>query len=461
MRQACRALSVVAVLAGAGLLPPAASAAQAGPVIQAQIAALTSSTRVITYPGTPVTVTGTLETVVPNGQTPQGLPGETVSLGLTDLSGVIQDDLGTVTTDASGNFTATVTPDTPGHLQASFAGDGTYAAATGHGPWISATSTMPTRITVDPVTPVPYGALTPVTVHVAIQKPDGTWVPARAMVTICNYQRGWTGADGTFTAQLRAEATPCTAAITTTSPAVGWTSYASAQLIIPLTTFPTQIASFQPAGLVGGLAPANDITFSGIAQYTDEAGVVHPYPDAPVQLLYVVPRSSLTEFTTTADSTGAFRFTGLSAYSWWYAGLGGMWEAVIQDNGSHLGSPVVQLPPEEVLVPVRIQHLRFRRAARHSYLTGTLTYRPENLPLHGVRVTLRIRDSRGRTRYGPSVTTNSLGQFRIPTTVPARGHSIWYAAVYAGGPLPGWTGPGPGWASSPRIQSNWLRLHHR
>lgn len=419
-----------AIPAGASGLPPTRIVMSAAP-------------GTVGAPGDQVTVSGTLETLVPAGQTGQPLPGEQVDLTQIWDGGTASAPLAPVTTDANGQFTETVTVSAPGLVEAGFAGDSSYGPGRGAA-GTPAAAPLPMQITVDPGPAVPYGSAATITAHVTVQLPDGTWIPAlgtRLEATGCNSgQSGWTDANGRYTTTIPATAVANCYFYT---PGTGsWTGAGfSPRVIVPLSTFPTQIASFGPGYYINGGMNADNLQFAGFAKYTDSAGAVQDYPDANVQL-YFQPLGAATwtlMSTVQASASGLFQFPVLSGYLPGGQLAIGSWKAVIPQSGAYLAASGVTGP-----VPLNLQtsfhgvHLRWSRHV--AYLTGTLDYLPSGGPLHGVKVTVNGVDPYGKHFRAGTAVTNAQGVFsfrigraHVPKNV--------YDVTYPGGPLPAWAGP--------------------
>ncbi|MDX6431684.1 MAG: hypothetical protein QOE54_4050 [Streptosporangiaceae bacterium] len=194
--------ALVAVPLGVG------SMASAATLTQTAVRMLTPPTA-ISYSDRQTTITGTLVTTSSSGS--QGLGGEPVVLTLFagDRRTVIA-DLGSVTSAADGTFSLTTTVPGPGYVQATFAGDETYAAAVNR-TVVRAGSLLPSRVQLDP----PPAMVDPnvdftISGQVQEQTPDGSWVPANgAEVTLSPGNKGAIiGQDGrfSFTAQESAPA---------------------------------------------------------------------------------------------------------------------------------------------------------------------------------------------------------------------------------------------------------------
>jgi hypothetical protein len=413
-----------------------------------------------------VTITGTLETAVA-GQAPQPLPGEPVSLELEYENGRATQDLGTFTTDDNGVFATTITAAVPGSVLATFAGNSVHGPRVKMASWHAAT-TLPAQITVSPIAPAPYGSSVAVSVQVTMQLPDGTWVPAPyAPIQPWSCPDGpeasyYTNASGQATEDLLAEPTPGCFLDSNGNAENSWTGQVlSNRVIVPLTTFPTQVTDFGPgATLKAGEVSIDALNFLGFAQYIDAADTPEDYPGATVQL-YFQPAGSTTWHLegTTMVSGDIFQFPTVSGYLPHGRLATGLWEAVIPAAGSYLASSIIN---DSVIlsVPIYMRNTKIRRVGHTRYLTGTLHYLPHGGLLHGVKVKLLVQRSNGKTRTERTVTTNSKGYFSLRLTMPKAGNQLAYAAYYAGGPLPDWIGPDTSGYAVGQPVYGWVLLHN-
>jgi hypothetical protein len=423
----------------------------------------------VTYPIGQLSVTGTLETLVINGGQAQPIPGETVSLSLV-YDGYKVTPLGSFVTDQNGQVSTTTTALSPGAIEAAFAGDGTYNRANGGAPVIAA-SLLPTRITVGPITPVPYRATASVTATVSMQLPDGSWVPApNSLIRIdgdgCELGpppwSGTTDAAGQWTAQL--PAVPPDPAMNSfcdfysqgDEAGESWTkSVLSPAFVIPLSTFPTGFGSFN---VCNGATPIlGDIEVCGSAQWRDSAGRPHPYGGATVRLYFSYAGTGTPQLMATAvtGKSGAFTFPRLSGYLKGGRLAAGTWEVRLPANGKYLAG-MSDWVLSGLTVPASYSKVKLTGHGRTWHLTGTLLM-PKGRPLHGVRVTVLYNT--GKLHRGATVTTSAKGTFSIPLAAPEHSMRIKYAASFAGlsGKVPAWLGADGYVKVSPAV-SPWLWL---
>jgi hypothetical protein len=239
-----------------------------------------------------------------------------------------------------------------------------------------------------------------------------------------------------------------------------WTqSVSSPAFTVPLTTFPTQIASFSPVTGTGPV-PLGDIQFTGTAQWVDSAGHAHPYGGAPVQLYlsYAGKDAPQLMSTVVAGKSGAFTFPRLSGYLSGGRLAVGAWEARLAANGNYLAyaSPSAYWAGPLAL-PVSFSHVKITGTGSTRHLTGTLNL-PKGRPLPGVKVHLQS-DVNGTYRQVATVTTNAKGHFSILVTAPKHPGQVTYAASFAGlalGVVPAWIGPA-GWVTVDKAASSWVR----
>jgi hypothetical protein len=456
-------ISAALALSGAGAAAavlPAGSTAAASSLIPTRLL-IKVTPESVTYPNPQLTITGTLETLATNGQTPQPVPGEQVSLSLSSEDGQASQPLGSFTTGAGGQVSTTVTAEVPGAVYGSFAGDGTYRQTAGAAGF-KAASLLPTKVTVEPITPVPYGSNATVTAQVTMQLPDGTWVPAPGSpITVLQCGApdtyGWTNSQGRWTTTIKAEPpTPLTGDCyfyTNGDTSDAWTSWVlSPGFFVPLATFPTQVTGFNPQSR---LVPAADIVFSGTAQWTDSSGASHPYPGAAVQLQFL-PRGIGDAWqrmaTAKAGKDGGFVFPRVSGYLGHGRLTAGVWRAVLPASGKYVagnsGDAIAELS-----VPASMSGVKIVRKGSIRYLSGTLRY-PDGGLLPGAKVTLLI-DRGGKVSRGASVTTSASGAFSIRLTAPKRGQRVTYAASFAGGDPAAWT-DSDGYAVATAARSGWV-----
>ncbi len=436
---------VSVALTGAALITTATATASAQQLTPTRIVIAKPGS--LTFPNPKVTINGTLETVPPSGQSPQPIPNEPVNLVLTWEHGQASKSVGTVTTDNSGNFTATVTVSQPGAILATFASAGSYGRGRG-GVGLVVGQLMPARIMVDPIQPVPDGSVASVTGQVLMQLPDSSWVPAPyapiATSGCSPRMNGWADSNGRFTAQVTANPDAHCAFYSQGDAGDSWATAAiSAWVYVPLTTFPVRLQYFGPAVLINNRVPANNIVLSGFSYYEDSTGTLHGYPQAHVQLYFQPIGSSTWSLmaTTIAGSDGIFQFPRISGYLPHGRLATGLWKAVVPASGPYLSSYAVN-DGVVLAVPTWMRGVRVRSIRRHLYLTGSLDYLPHGGPLHGVTVILQATGSGGGLHRVSSERTNANGifSFRLPRVT--RGNPVGYDVYYPGGGLPAWAGPG-------------------
>jgi hypothetical protein len=451
---------VLSAAAAAAAVLPAGPPAAASSLIPTRLL-INVSPRRVTPPSPQLAITGTLETLVASGQTPQPIAGEQVSLSLQSEGGAASQALGTFITDTDGEFSTTATAQVPGAVNGSFAGDGTYREASG-GTMFEAAAQLPTRVTVEPITPVPYGSDVSVTALVTMQLPDGTWVPAPEspiMLSQCGSasEYGWTDSQGEWTATVAA--VPPTDDIQCSFYTYGyaldaWTSQMlSPEFFVPLTTFPTDVTNFYPQSK---RVPVTDIVLSGTAQWTDSSGMSHPDPGAAVQLEFL-PAGTGNAWqrmaTTTTATDGSFVFPRVSGYLPNGRLAAGLWRAVLPASGNYLagesGNAVVVLT-----VPVFWSNVKIVRKGGTRYLTGAIRYLPHGGFLHGVKVAL-MTDVNGNIGHGPTITTGAGGTFSFRLAAPKRGQHVKYAVSFAGGQPPAWIDT-DGYAVLDAAHSGWV-----
>jgi hypothetical protein len=440
---------IALILSGAAaavVLPRAAAAS----VIPTQLAISVSPPRV-SYPNPQVTITGTLETFPTNGQSAQPIAGETIALSLLTENGYLSQPLGSVVTNASGKFSTTTTSQVPGLIEGHFAGDATYRESYG-GAGFKAASQLPTKVTVEPIKPTPYGSTVNVTAQVSMQLANGTWVPAPGSpieLTGCGPsggQSGWANGQGQWTVAIQA-VPPLPGDLecsfyTDGDSSNSWTQWVlSPQFVIPLATFPTQVVNLDPlVTAANNRIPAADIVFGGGAQWEDSAGTQHPFPGATVQLYFAYGGTGPWQLMATAvtNKSGNFTFTRLSGYLSGGRLAAGIWKAVLPaqsvyvagQSGNYYGV---------LAVPVSFGGLKITGASSIRYLSGTLQYLPKGGLLHGEHVTL-LTNVNGKIHSGPTVTTGGSGTFSLRLTAPKPGQRVKYAASFAGGgSIPGLT----------------------
>jgi 5-hydroxyisourate hydrolase-like protein (transthyretin family) len=453
---------VTLALSGTAAVVAGLPAATAASLIATRLI-VSVSPHLVTYPIGQLAVTGTLETLVANGQPAQPVPGETVTLTL--VSGGSQASLGSFVTDANGQFSTTASALSPGAVQGQFAGDATYRAAAGGAAFLAA-SQLPTRVSVEKIQPVPFRSNATVTAQVTMQLADGTWVPAPGspvQVDNCaaSSQSGWTDGNGQWATTIQAippapgngECSFFTGGSTGDS----WTQWMlSPGFVVPLTTFPTQVASFYP--VTGNQAlPLGDIQFTGTAQWVDSAGQPHPYGGKTVQLYFSYGGKGTPQLMATAVTakSGAITFPRLSGYLSGGRLAAGAWEARLPANGSYLAGDSGYYAGG-LAIPVSFSTVKITGTGSTRHLTGAL-YLLKGRPLHGVRVTL-LADVNGKLRHGPTVTTSAKGTFSIPLTAPTHPAQVQYAASFAGltgNGVPAWIGP-DGWVLLNQAVSTWL-----
>lgn len=198
MRSLRLSLAAMLAMGAAGGFAATAASASASSVIPVIFTGVTASPNPISYGNNTVTVTGQL--VEYQDQT-VGVPDEQVSLEY-NVNGVVLD---TVTTDANGDFTATVTLAAGATLRMGTAGDGTYGSALS-GSFTIRTSPEAPTVTLDPQPTYRVWAGTNLTFtgRATVQVNGAAQPLAGAPVyLILNGDElmgsGTTGADGTFT----------------------------------------------------------------------------------------------------------------------------------------------------------------------------------------------------------------------------------------------------------------------
>lgn len=395
----------------------------------------------VSPPDPQITVTGTLETYAVNGQSAQPVPDETVDLSLLTHGGHLSQPLGSVVTDANGQFSTTTTAEVPGGIQGHFPGDATYRE--GYGVvGFHAASQLPTKITAEPITPVPYGSTVNVTAQVSMQLPDGTWVPAPGSwleLGGCGTggEFGWADDQGQLTVAVKADPQPdgpeCSF-YTEGDVFNSWTQSAiSPQFVIPLTTFPTQVVNLGPLVTTSNnRIPAADISFFASAQWEDSAGAEQRLTGAPAQLYFEYGANGPWQLmaTSVTNKYGNVTFPRVSGYLSGGKLAAGAWKVVLPAKGVYLAG--TSNPYYGTLaVPVFFGGLKITGTGSSRHLIGTLRYLPKGGLLHGVRVRL-LTYVNGTIRTGPTVTTNVKGAFSLRLTAPRRGQHVYYAAGFTG-----------------------------
>jgi hypothetical protein len=413
----------------------------------------------VSYSDPTFTISGTLETA---GQTPQPLPGEPVQLSFSWEGFSTSESLGSVTTDASGDFSVTAQAPAPGVFHASFAGDTSYGAV-GAAITVSSTGPLPIQIAVQSGTG-PYDTTVQATVQVTMQLPDGSWVPAPYSPITANGcsgpdagKLGWTDSSGDLTLQLTNDPDGRCDLYSYGSTEGSWTGYGSAPVPFTLTTFPSEISSFYPVTVVNddGQVPVNDIDLAGVAMHEDATGTEGSYPGAMIDLYFQAHGSTTWNLVATAQAgpSGWFQFPTVPGYLPGGHLAVGLWKAEIPAAPPYLsGSDEMVLVLSVPTWMRRVHPTSFRNGYS---LSGNLNYLPHGGPLHGVRVALRVRpedSSRAHWRRVRTVVTNDNGRFTfLLPRVAAHGEPMTYQVTYRGGPLPVWAG-GP---SAGTLQSSW------
>jgi hypothetical protein len=439
---------IALILSGATaaiVLPRAAAAS----VIPTRLA-ISVSPLLVNYPNPRLTITGTLETFSTNGQPAQPIAGKTIALSLVTENGYLGQPFGSVVTDASGQFSTTTTSQVPGLIEGHFAGDATYRETYGAAGF-KAASQLPTKVTVEPIKPAPYGSTVNVTAQVSMQLANGTWVPAPGPpieLIGCGPggQSGWANDQGQWTVPIQAVPplpgdSECYF-YTGGDPDNSWTRWVlSPGFVIPLATFPTQVVNLNPlATAANNRIPAADIVFGGGAQWEDSAGTQHPFPGATVQLYFEYGGTGPWQLmaTTVTNKSGDFAFPRLSGYLSDGRLAAGVWKAVLPAHGVYVAGQSGNYYGV-LAVPVFFGGLKITGTGSTRYLSGTLRYLPKGGPLHGVHVSL-LTDVNGAIHSGPTVTTGANGTFSFRLTAPKPGQRVKYAVSFAGGgPIPGLT----------------------
>jgi hypothetical protein len=423
---------------GAALLtaaaPVAAAHAESSALTGTRIV-LSPATQSVSYSSPTVTIQGTLETLVPPGTTPQGLGGQQVSIALGVAGRTVTIPLTTATTNASGQFTATVTVPSPGTVEATFAGTSAYAAVTGFSS-LKAAATLPARFVFNPVQPSAVYAAVTATGQLQMQAPGGSWVPApyapvhAVQGTDISSLSGWTDANGDFTVTFQANpAFP----LQLWSPSPGgpgavWSGPAfSALLVVPLTVFPTQAQLYAPS-----IEDLRDMSFGGSVDYVNSQDQLLPLSGAAVSLCYqpmdsktCIPRAAAT---TTAD--GSVTFSHVSGYlpGGKLALVSGIWYLNVAATATDLASDAWL--PEQVDVPVWLNDVRVTHSGRRSYLTGFLDEDDRSGPVAGQVVTIHWDHG----RHKATARTGKNGEFSFKLTGRPRGV---YEVTYSGGKMAG------------------------
>jgi hypothetical protein len=426
---------------------------------------ITVSPHSVTYPIGQLAVSGTLDALVNGGRTLSPIAGETVTVSLATDGGNKVSPLGSFVTDANGQFSTTATALSPGEIRGQFAGDATYHQAAGGGNFV-AQSQLPTRVTVEKITAVPYRSTATVTAQVTMELADGTWVPAPgSLIHVENCTSspgsGWTDSNGDWTTTIPAvppgSGDPQCDFFTDGLESASWTQWTTSPgFVVPLTTFPTEIFGFSPV-------PGNktlqlgDIQFYGLAWWLDSAGNPHPDSGATVRLYLRYAGTSKPQLMATAvvGKSGAFTFPRLSGYLSHGRLAAGAWQARLPARGRYVAGDSGYYHGVLAL-PASFRSVKITGTGSTRHLTGTLDL-PKGHPLHGVRVTL-LSDVNGTLKHGTTVTTNAKGYFSIAVTAPKHPSQVKYAASFAGlaGKVPAWIGP-VGYVSVNKAVSNWLR----
>jgi hypothetical protein len=397
---------------------------------------LSPATQSLSYGSPTVTIKGTLETVVPAGSTPQGVPGELVSLALEVDNESVSIPLATATTGATGQFDVTTTVPSPGVLEATFAGDSTYAAGKGSGV-LEAEATLPARFVFNAVQPSPVYSTLTATGQLQMQAPGGSWVaapyaPLRVVqgsdVTSAS---DWTDADGDFSATFQVNPEFPLQLWTAGGGSFGSTFAAAAfstPLIVPLTTFPTE-AELSTGPKTQDL---RHMSFGGTVDYVNAQNQSQPLAGATTELCYepaftttCIPRAAAT-----SDASGNVTFSHVSGYlpGGKLALSSGMWYMNVQATPAYLASSGSNWV--WTYVPVWLNDVRVTHAAKRAYLTGVLDDDYRSGPVAGQRVTISWDHGRRKA----TARTGGNGEFSFKLTGRPAGV---YEVTYSGGTMTG------------------------
>lgn len=424
--------SVVAVSIGLGAGGAAASAA-----IPTGIQ-FSASYLKISYTDRQVTIAGTL-------QSSSGVPGGE-PIVLREVGPGLAAALGTVTTDPDGTFSLTTTLPWLGSIQAMFAGDATYAPSNRAFP-VYAGEHLPTRITVDPLSPITLGSTLNLTGLVEMQTPDGTWIPAPYTEVRCTNGTATgcgrsTGADGRFSLQIEnfsAIDQLRWGAVTTGSDRTFASTAQSAMSDVVLSRGQTRITGFT-AGPQPAIAQ-NGLSFTGHVDAMIDGTMQGRVPPQAGLHLYFQPRNSTTWTEVTSawfwggPNPGDFHVDALSPFLWKtpsYYLAEGSWQVRLEPSSADLWVPSsTDSKPIDVRVQTSINGLSVHRSGTYTRtLTGTLaihsgTTLPSNLPRGIANKTVKIyyrAKSSGAWHYIKAVTSRSTGGFSYSLTRRPHGY---------------------------------------
>jgi hypothetical protein len=415
----------------AGVLGPADLASAAAPA--KTVIGLSPCGGQVTYATRQISLTGQLSSDTDGQQ--HGLAGQQVTLTLwfdNDLGSL---ELGSATTGTDGDFSLPVTLPVPGAVFAQFAGNSTDAASTSHvcvfhrDPQTLASTDMPARILLNPISPVPAYSNATVTGQVQMQLPDGTWIPAPyTPISIAGSgdpTRPYTDANGDFAASLYVGSGGIEQQVQTSDTyGYAWSGGASTPpMVVPLSVFATQEIGF--TALSSSLP---DMTFTAYLEYANSQGVWQGLSAAHVQLYYQPLHSS--QWILMGTSTSSFGRVNVRHVSGFLPGgklaTGtGVWQLRAVASSTYLAS--VSDLSVSVTVPVWVNHTAIKRSAGRSYLTGVLDDRRHGGPVAGQNVMLYRRGHRVATTR-----TNSDGEFSF--AMSGRPSGV-YEVRYSGGRL--------------------------
>lgn len=389
----------------------------------------------IDYSHRQVTIQGTLQTVVPAGQTPQGISGEPVQLTLEAAGGRFAVPLGQVTTDGSGHFSLTSALPVPGLVVPQFAGDSTYAPNSGRtmeyyrNVATLAATDFPAKITVDPITPTTLGSKIAITGEVTMQLPDGTWVPSPFEPVGYTCGPGWTDINGRFSVPVTVSMPSQCVLNTVNGDSWGWSGPAISMVTITLSVHPTAVHAFSATSSYP--QPIGNMGFAGDAEYQIEDGYWSSYPNAAAEL-FCQPAGSkkwLLVAKTTGPVYGVVSFDHISGYlPGGLLGAGGWQLRLPAAPGYQASQSAVYYA--SVTVPTWLNNVAVKRTGHHALLTGVLDDHHRTGPIASQRVFLYRQASRhsGWQRVA-AVKTGATGKFSFTLTGRPSGR---YRVTYLG-----------------------------